>query len=103
MLNQGATLNLQDSAEYGGGICNHAALNVQNGSTIGGVGASNMASNGGGLHNYAGTTTVKASTVISNTASDDGGGIYVQDGTSAGPPSDYVRLNTRLFLPNIQR
>ncbi|MGD8752472.1 MAG: CSLREA domain-containing protein, partial [Anaerolineales bacterium] len=111
ILNQGSTLNVQDStiggvgagntssdegggienqdgtttldgttvsanrAEYGGGICNHATLNVQNGSTIGEAGAGNTAENGGGIHNFAGTTTVEASTVISNSAT-DGGGIY---------------------------
>jgi hypothetical protein len=118
ILNQGGTLNLQDStigganagntasdegggienqagtltldgttvtnntAEYGGGICNHAALNIQNGSTIGVVGLSNTAHNGGGIHNYAGSTIVKASTVISNTASSDGGGIYNYAGST---------------------
>jgi hypothetical protein len=30
-------------------------------------------------------------------------GYMFYDGTSAGPASDYVRLNTRLFLPNIER
>jgi CSLREA domain-containing protein len=93
-------------AEYGGGICNHATLNLQN-STVGGAGASNSAESGGGIYNsagsttldastvisniatdgggiysYAGTTMVDASTVVSNTATDDGGGIYVEGGTT---------------------
>jgi hypothetical protein len=77
-------------AEYGGGICNHATLNVQNGSAIGGIGASNRADNGGGIHNYAGTMTVKASTVISNTASVDGGGIYNYAGSTTVEASTVI-------------
>ncbi|MGD2157032.1 MAG: CSLREA domain-containing protein, partial [Anaerolineales bacterium] len=125
ILNQGSTLNVQDStiggvgagntssdegggienqdgtttldgttvsanrAEYGGGICNHATLNVQNGSTIGEAGAGNTAENGGGIHNFAGTTTVEASTVISNSAT-DGGGIYSYSGTTMVDASTVV-------------
>ena len=59
-------------------------------STIGGAGAGNQATdNGGGIYNYAGTTTVDGSTVISNTA-EHGGGIWnratlnVQNGSTIG-------------------
>ncbi|MFO7741872.1 MAG: hypothetical protein R6X31_06105, partial [Anaerolineae bacterium] len=69
---------------------NQATLNVQNGSAIGGAGVGNTATtNGGGIFNQAGTTTVDTSTVSANAAT-DGGGIYnqaalnVQNGSAIG-------------------
>lgn len=56
-------------------------LNVQNGSTVGGAGAGNQATNGGGIYNDYGTVTVDASTISANTASDSGGGIANWGGT----------------------
>jgi len=79
------------ASNNGGGIWSQVTLNVQNGSTIGGVGASNTADNdGGGIYNYDGTTTVDGSTVSANTVTNDGGGIYnkttlnVQNGSTIG-------------------
>jgi hypothetical protein len=62
---------IANTAVNGGGIANFAALHIQNGSTIGELGAGNWAylGSGGGIYNYAGTTTVDGSTVISNTRS----------------------------------
>jgi len=72
-----------NSATYGGGISNLATLNVQNRSIIGGNGMSNAVTwGGGGIYNQSGTTTVKNSTVIYNTADQSGGGIYNWDGTT---------------------
>jgi hypothetical protein len=70
-----STVSANKATNKGGGIYNEATLNVQNGSTIGGAGASNQADRGGGIYNVAGTTTVDGSTVSANTAN-DGGGIY---------------------------
>jgi CSLREA domain-containing protein len=75
--NEAGTTTLDDSAVIantavnGGGIANFAILHIQNGSTIGELGAGNWAylGSGGGIYNYAGTTTVDGSTVISNTRS----------------------------------
>jgi hypothetical protein len=103
-----------NTAEYGGGIFNDAspvvqnvstgghqstatssilapaALIVQNGSTIGEAGAGNTATvNGGGIHNWYGTTTVEASTVISNTAV-NGGGIFNWHGTTTVEASTVI-------------
>jgi hypothetical protein len=86
----GSTIS-DNTAEWGGGIYNRATLNVQNGSTIGGVGAGNTATtSGGGIYNStAGTTTVDGSTISDNTAG-WGGGIYnratlnVQNGSTIG-------------------
>jgi CSLREA domain-containing protein len=68
-----------NTADSGGGIYNRATpLNIQNGSTIGGVGAGNTATNyGGGIYNKAGIMTVNGSTVSANTA-DNGGGVFNQ-------------------------
>jgi hypothetical protein len=67
-------------AGWGGGIVNlNATLNVQNGSTIGGIGVGNtVTSSGGGIYNTGstGATTVHESTVSANTADSTGGGIY---------------------------
>ena len=79
-------------ASYGGGIFNHAILNVQNGSTIGGAGMGNSTTigDGAGIINWSGTTTVDGSAVQDNTASGGGGGIsnhailYVQNGSTIG-------------------
>jgi CSLREA domain-containing protein len=86
----GSTIRSNDVALYGGGIHNlGGTLTVQNGSTIGGAGAGNMAQRGGGICNY-GTATVDGSTVSGNTA-DSGGGIFheadtftVQNGSIIG-------------------
>jgi hypothetical protein len=79
-----STVISNTAAGHGGGIFSEqGTLIVRNGSTIGVVGAGNHADiDGGGIHNYAGTTTVENSTVISNTADDDGGGIYNNTGTT---------------------
>jgi hypothetical protein len=63
-----------NTAAEGGGIYNHATLNVTN-STIGGAGAGNTAYAGGGIRCWFGTTTVYSSIVSANTAT-HGGGIY---------------------------
>ncbi len=66
-----------NTAQTGGGIHNNGTLNVQNGSIIGGVGAGNLATHGGGgIYNFdSGMTTVNDSTVSANTANSQGGGI----------------------------
>ncbi|MFB0536151.1 MAG: hypothetical protein ACETWR_14340, partial [Anaerolineae bacterium] len=64
-----------NTATSGGGISNHATLNVQN-STIGGAGAGNQAVDGGGIFNRSGTTTVTGSRILYNTATTDGGALY---------------------------
>jgi CSLREA domain-containing protein len=84
LRNEGGTTTLDASAILtsiavnGGGIANFATLKLQNGTHIGKPGAGNWAyaSNGGGIYNYAGTTTIDASSVISNTAANNGGGIW---------------------------
>ncbi len=82
---------ISNTALYGGGIFNNDTLTVQNGSAIGGAGTGNEATqHGGGINNYAGTTTVDGSTVSANTATDRGGGIWnqgtlnVQNGSTIG-------------------
>jgi fibronectin-binding autotransporter adhesin len=77
-------------ASWGGGIFNQATLDIQNGSVIGGAGAGNTASTaGGGIYGLSGTVTVDGSTVSANTSS-DGAGIYneatliVQNGSTIG-------------------
>jgi fibronectin-binding autotransporter adhesin len=77
-------------ASWGGGILNQATLDIQNGSVIGGAGAGNTASTaGGGIYGLSGTVTVDGSTVSANTSS-DGAGIYneatliVQNGSTIG-------------------
>jgi hypothetical protein len=73
-----------NSAIYGGGIFNFAVLNIQNGSTIGGVGAGNTASNsGGGIFNSGGTATVDGCRILNNTATSNGGGVYIMGTLSA--------------------
>jgi CSLREA domain-containing protein len=87
-----ASAILTSIAINGGGIANFATLNIQNGTHIGEPGAGNWAfgGNGGGIYNYAGTTTIDASSVISNTAFNNGGGIWsqvtlnVQNGSQIG-------------------
>ena len=70
---EGSTVSA-NTAIGGGGIWNEATLNVWNGSTIGGAGAGNQGTElGGGIFNYAGTTTVDGSTVSANTAPYGGG------------------------------
>jgi len=72
----GSTVSANTASGHGGGILNEATLNVQNDSTIGGVGAGNTTTNhGGGIYNLGGTTTVDGSTVSANTAIGGGGGI----------------------------
>jgi fibronectin-binding autotransporter adhesin len=72
----GSTVSANTANDDGGGIHNAATLNVQNGSTIGGVGAGNTTTNhGGGIFNLAGSVTVDGSTVSANTAIGGGGGI----------------------------
>ncbi|WKZ35840.1 MAG: class F sortase [Anaerolineales bacterium] len=77
----------------GGGIYNASTLNIENGSTIGGVGAGNQSfapGRGGGIYNAAGTTTINSSTVSANTTGVEGGGIYnvatlnIQNGSVIG-------------------
>ena len=63
------------SANSRGGIYNLDILTVQNGSVIGGAGTGNTAIEGGGIKNFAGTTTVDGSTVSANIAG-HGGGIF---------------------------
>jgi hypothetical protein len=59
----GSTISA-NTASRGGGIYNWATLNIQNGSTIGGSGAGNGATEiGGGIYNYDGTTTIDDSTL----------------------------------------
>jgi hypothetical protein len=65
-----------NKAKYGGGISNFSTLIVTN-STIGGYGAANRASIfGGGIYNWAGSTTVTGSCILSNWATINGGGLY---------------------------
>lgn len=79
----GTIVSDNTAANNGGGICNvMATLVVQNNSTIGEAGVGNHATNGGGIYQNTGTVTVSASTVISNTATDDGGGIFNQAGVT---------------------
>ena len=75
-----ASAILTSIAVNGGGIANFATLKLQNGTHIGEPGAGNWAyaGSGGGIYNYAGTTTIDASSVISNTAARNGGGIWSQ-------------------------
>jgi predicted outer membrane repeat protein len=79
----GATTTVADStvssntANYGGGILTQGTLNIQDGSTIGGVGAGNTANNsGGGIYNLAGVMTVTGSRILHNTATNEGGGVF---------------------------
>lgn len=75
ICNQVGTVTLDAStvsantANWGGGIWNETLLNIQNSSTIGGVGVGNQATfgDGGGIINF-GTATVDASTVSANMA-----------------------------------
>lgn len=66
-----------NTASDGAGIYNAGTLWYQNGSTLGGFGAGNQATNvGGGIYNE-GTTTVIGSRVLRNTAGNlGGGGVY---------------------------
>jgi hypothetical protein len=86
------TVNLKDSsvsgnsAASGGGIYNTGTLNVQDSSLSG-----NSAASAGGIYNAAGATaTVSDSTITSNTATVEGGGIdnfatlFVTDSTICG-------------------
>jgi LPXTG-motif cell wall-anchored protein len=86
-----STVSANVATSSGGGILNEATLNIQNGSTIGGAGAGNQATNyGGGISNWYGTVTVDASTVSANTVITYGGGIWndgtlnVQNGSTIG-------------------
>jgi hypothetical protein len=90
----GSTISANFAGTFGGGLYNHGALTIQNGSTIGGPGAGNQATNdGGGIYNHSGATAiVHGSTVSANTAGDDGGGIFnagtltIQNGSTIGGP-----------------
>ncbi len=96
----GSTLSSNSVTGDGGGvynegdsISNEAVLNVQNGSIIGGSGAGNLASRGGGIFNDTHSTVlVDGSTVSANSATIEGGGIYnyatlsVQNGSIIGTP-----------------
>ena len=65
----GSTVSANEWVWEGGGIFNLGTLTIQNGSTIGGAGAGNQATDGGGISNRTGgTTTVDGSTVSANTA-----------------------------------
>jgi CSLREA domain-containing protein len=73
-----------NTAGEGGGIYNRGTLNIQNGSTIGGAGAGNEATqDGGGIYNDDSAVTLNDSTVSGNTSGDEGGGIY-SDGEGGG-------------------
>jgi hypothetical protein len=88
MMVDGSAVRGNTAGHCGGGIRNFGTLNVQNGSTIGGAGAGNEASIGGGIYNV-GVATVDASAVSANHAS-SGGGIWnmdtlnVQNGSTIG-------------------
>jgi hypothetical protein len=70
-------------AQNGAGIYTMGALTVQNGSNIGLVGAGNLANEaGGGIYNAYGTTTVKNSCIIDNSAYGTGGGVYSDEDTA---------------------
>ena len=82
IYNLGGTTTVDDStvsantAKNGAGISNQGSLIVTN-STIGGAGAANQATIwGGGIYNYAGTTTVMGSCILNNWATINGGGLY---------------------------
>jgi hypothetical protein len=71
----GSTISA-NMAKNGGGIFNQDTLDVTN-STIGGAGAANQATIwGGGIYNWAGTTTVTGSRILNNWATINGGGLY---------------------------
>jgi CSLREA domain-containing protein len=84
IYNEAGTTTVDDTAVIantalgGGGILNDGGtLIVQNGSMVGQFDAGNLAGEGGGIHNRNdGVVTVDGSSVISNTASASGGGIY---------------------------
>jgi predicted outer membrane repeat protein len=87
----GTTISVNSASNNGGGIWSQATLNIMNGSTIGGSGVGNTAGNdGGGIHNYAGTTTIDSSNVQANSAINSGGGIWsqstlnIQNGSTIG-------------------
>jgi hypothetical protein len=75
----GSAVSANTATLLGGGIFNQATLNIENGSTIGEVGADNTAIAGGGIYNLAGITTLNGSAVSGNTAT-AGGGIYIEAG-----------------------
>jgi hypothetical protein len=89
----GMTIRNGGGVDIGGGILNNgASLRLQN-STIGGAGWGNTASSGGGIINRPGGTVIVAgSTVSANTAGSLGGGIYnegtlnIQNGSIIGGP-----------------
>ncbi len=83
IINNGATLNLQDvtitngtGPWWGGGIINYGVLNIKN-STV----KQNNAPHGAGIFNAYGTVTVENCNIIQNTATGDGGGITGNMGT----------------------
>jgi hypothetical protein len=76
----GSTVSANSATIFGGGILNLNTLNIQDGSSIGVIGAGNTAADGGGIFNTTGTTTVTDSEVVSNTATTNGGGIFNQLG-----------------------
>jgi len=73
----GSTVSANTADSSGGGISNSGTFVIQNGSSIGGAGAGNLAPAGGGIYNIGGTMTVDGSTVSANSATGGfGGGIY---------------------------
>ena len=85
----GSSVTVDDStisantSYYGGGIFNLGALTIQNGSTIGGIGASNTATAyGGGIYHYMnGSVTVTDSRILMNRGT-NGGGVYIDHNTA---------------------
>ena len=72
-----------NTAYYGGGVYNRGTLTIQNGSTIGGIGASNTATAyGGGIYHYMnGSVTVTGSRILMNRGT-NGGGVYIHHNTA---------------------
>ncbi|MCP4141119.1 MAG: sortase [Chloroflexi bacterium] len=71
-----STVSANFATSHGGGIWTLQNLDIKNGSLIGGTGAANTATNGGGIYNEGGTLTIDASTISNNKATEDGAGIY---------------------------
>jgi hypothetical protein len=87
----------------GGGIYNELTLNVQNGSTIGGAGAGNQATNGGGIStSFSGITRVTDSRILYNRATGDGGGVLIDvtAGATSLTDSCIVGNSATSFLNN---
>ncbi|GHS86910.1 hypothetical protein FACS189487_02030 [Campylobacterota bacterium] len=78
-----ATISGNTASSYGGGVYVHYATFNMSGGTIGGSGADkNQAVNGGGVYVYGSATfTMNSGTISGNTATSNGGGVYVSGGT----------------------